>query len=238
MCTVSWITEGDGYRLWFNRDEQFSRARAEAPFVWNGTSEGGSFLAPRDPEGGGTWIAVNREGVLVALLNYYERAGALPMGVKSRGGLVIQLVQKDRFEAVAQALKNMDLEAYAAFHLLIIGGGKESLSTWNGKTLSDESLVRRFWTTSSMETARVKAARLKCYFEMIKEADVTESHRALHRVYQPDDGAGSVCMRREDAQSVSHVEVVVDSNKVEMHYGERLGGHGFESLVKAHLDRR
>jgi hypothetical protein len=64
---VSWVYEHDGYHLLCNRDEKKSRASGLGPRVQ--ARHGVQFIAPIDPESGGTWIAVNEFGLSTCLLN-------------------------------------------------------------------------------------------------------------------------------------------------------------------------
>ena len=95
VCTVTWLREPSGYRLFFNRDELRSRLEAEPPRRHEGRAADGAavaFLAPVDGDHGGTWIAANEHGVTVGLVNGYRRADAsAPADVRSRGLLVRDL---------------------------------------------------------------------------------------------------------------------------------------------------
>lgn len=70
MCTVSWRHEEDGYLLFFNRDERRLRGKALPPRPAE-SSSGMPYLAPIDPDAGGTWLAVNAGGTTLGLLNHY-----------------------------------------------------------------------------------------------------------------------------------------------------------------------
>ena len=77
MCTVSWRLDADGYELLFNRDELRTRAEGLSPSRHEAANTG--FVAPIDPDGGGTWIAANQEafdaqGLFDAVLAYAEEA--------------------------------------------------------------------------------------------------------------------------------------------------------------------
>ena len=63
MCTVTWHFINDGYELFFNRDELRTRAVAEPPT--KATTRGVDYLAPTDPDAGGTWMALSRRGITV-----------------------------------------------------------------------------------------------------------------------------------------------------------------------------
>ncbi len=74
MCTVTWTTRADGYDLFFNRDEHRARSTAQGPQTHS--RPGARVIAPVDPDGGGTWLAVNEHGLSHCLLNYYAADAA------------------------------------------------------------------------------------------------------------------------------------------------------------------
>ena len=67
MCTASWLTEGDRFHFFFNRDERRTRAIALPPEQRQ--AHGVAYLAPIDPDSGGTWFAATERGLILALLN-------------------------------------------------------------------------------------------------------------------------------------------------------------------------
>ena len=60
MCTLSWLTTEAGYSVFCNRDERKTRPVAVPPAILR--TGGVAYIAPIDPEGGGSWIAVNEQG--------------------------------------------------------------------------------------------------------------------------------------------------------------------------------
>lgn len=83
---------GDRPLVAANRDEAYARPFT-APRVW---VAGTPFWAPRDEEEGGTWIGVNREGLVAAITN----RSTLPEtpGRASRGLLVSGMLARGGFE--------------------------------------------------------------------------------------------------------------------------------------------
>ena len=69
MCTASWWVGVEETTLCFNRDDRKYRPRAKAPAVVE--TAGAVCLAPIDPQGGGTWLSVNRFGNSAFVLNNY-----------------------------------------------------------------------------------------------------------------------------------------------------------------------
>jgi uncharacterized protein with NRDE domain len=82
-----------------NRDEAYARPFT-APRVWMADTP---FWAPRDEEEGGTWIGVNREGLIAAITN----RSTLPetRGRASRGLLVSGALARGGFEAASAWLE-------------------------------------------------------------------------------------------------------------------------------------
>src|SRR4249920_1778557 len=102
MCTVSFVPSGNSNFFTSSRDEQADRPLAVFPEIYE--HNGNKILYPKDPKGGGSWIAASESGNAVVLLN-----GAIkphrpePPYRKSRGIVVLDLVDKtspvDAFEA-------------------------------------------------------------------------------------------------------------------------------------------
>ena len=105
MCTLSLIRTSDGgFRIAFNRDELRVRAPGEPPSIRD--RRGLRVVAPRDPDGGGTWIAVNDRGIAAAVLNGNppaERRRGLPGGA-SRGVIVEAAAAEATLDAALDAL--------------------------------------------------------------------------------------------------------------------------------------
>ncbi len=82
-----------------NRDEAYARPFA-APRVWVADTP---FWAPRDEEEGGTWIGVNRSGLVAAITN----RSTLPEtpGRASRGLLVTGMLARGDLEAACEWLE-------------------------------------------------------------------------------------------------------------------------------------
>ena len=125
MCTVAFVPlPGGGYLLGHNRDERQGRAPGEPPRLLD--LPGCRALAPRDPEAGGTWIALNEAGVTVCVLNAAERLpDRLPARPRSRGLLVRDLAcatslatARVRLDAAGSVLRRT-----RAFHLVVVEPG-------------------------------------------------------------------------------------------------------------------
>ncbi len=98
-----------------NREESYAR-QGTPPELWQTDPP---ILAGRDPLAGGTWLGVNRFGLLVAITN--RRGTPSPPQPRSRGLLCRDLLAcGNATDAHAQAFSEIARHPYAGFNLLIL----------------------------------------------------------------------------------------------------------------------
>lgn len=217
MCTVSWIYQDRGYHLFCNRDEKHTRRPALKPQSL--TRDGMRFVAPIDGDFGGTWIAVNELGLSLALLN---RGLASPEQL-SRGLLIMNLIASPTLSDVAERFTARDLSDFAAFTLLGLAPGMPAaLFTWNGRDsgVVDDADMYMPLVSSSVDPEACAVQR-RAAFESIRAKSPELRPGALlafHRSHSPAPSAHSVCMHRDDAQTVSFTWVTVDGGGANMYY--------------------
>ena len=128
MCTIALATrvfDAVPIALGANREERYDRpavapARMETDPVIYG---------PMDMAAGGTWIAINENGVVVAVTN---REGG-PPGTKSRGWLVRDTVHfTDAKSATRAATRALKSGAYTGCNLLVVDPETAIVLTWDG----------------------------------------------------------------------------------------------------------
>jgi hypothetical protein len=98
-----------------NRDERLDRAWDPPAAHWPAAP---GVIAGRDRSGGGTWMGINRHGVVAAVLN---RQGSLgpAAGKRSRGELpLLALAHRSAAEA-AQAVAALDAGGWRSFNLVL-----------------------------------------------------------------------------------------------------------------------
>ncbi len=98
-----------------NRDEMIDRPWQPPARHWPDRPQ---VLAGLDELAGGTWLGLNDDGVVAAILN---RRGSLgpEEGKRSRGELVLEALDHAEAEAAAAALLHLDPRAYRTFNLVI-----------------------------------------------------------------------------------------------------------------------
>jgi hypothetical protein len=217
MCTVSWIHQGPGYQLFCNRDEKLTRRQASKPQLLR--HGGVRFLAPIDGDFGGTWIAVNEFGLSLALLN----RGPGSSTQLSRGLLVMNLIAAPTLAQVAERFARRNLSDFAPFTLLGLAPGlPAALFAWNGREYSvvEDADLHMPLVSSSVDPEGCESGR-RATLERIRAKSPALRPGALlafHRSHAPIAGAHSVCMHRDDAQTVSFTWVTVEAGEANMYY--------------------
>jgi Transport and Golgi organisation 2 len=167
-----WSLGEDGYRLGFNRDEKWTRARSADPRVEWDPATGLRGLCARDPAAGGTWLYVNEDGLCVALMNAYPPSytgyGAPGRPHRSRGKLPLLVAGASTGAEVMRELGVMCWMDYAPCDVLVWtpagpGVGERACChrwRWDGERAGvSEERVEGFLTSSSVDTVAVVAAR-------------------------------------------------------------------------------
>jgi uncharacterized protein with NRDE domain len=219
MCTLTYLLNDDGYELFFNRDEQRSRALATPPKMHQKTNA----IYPTDPQGQGTWIAVNKQGLSFALLNHYQGSFNDNKEIVSRGQLILSLLELcGTGDEIIEKFEMMNLGVYQPFQLCIF---PKNLSLknqvvysfkWTGSKLylSDADLPI---TSSSVDFLEVSQKRKQRFNDIVdKESPLVQQHKDFHFSSEAISKQ-SVNMERKDAKtvSISHISV---NDKIRFNY--------------------
>ncbi|MFT5083287.1 MAG: hypothetical protein ACI9Y1_001328 [Lentisphaeria bacterium] len=227
MCTISWFSATDGYHVFFNRDEQKTRPKARIPALIPFACT--QAIMPVDPQGGGTWCAVNSKGFTYALLNYYQ--GRLPKGkLTSRGQIVARCAEFASINEAKSYVRSLNHAKYAPFSLLLfspLGGASDSVDMlrWTGQRFEETQQCSPL-VSSAINYENVLATRLSVYREYLSASASsaqscslgTECHRRIHASHDPNASSISICMHREDAQTVSFSQISVLSSEISYFY--------------------
>lgn len=247
MCTVSWRFEltaeqpAPRFELFFNRDESRRRGPAHPPQIMEPVGES-KLLAPIDSDAGGTWLAANEHGLVLALLNLYQARGGSRAGSISRGSLPLEWARAQSVAQVQAAFTSRSLEDFAGFRILAFDpSGACGLGSWHGEggessakaTRTDAERAGpsgRRWQvspagpviSSGFRLDEVESARRATYAALVDRFDgaSSEALKAFHTSTDPEPGPRAVRMTREDARTVSTTHVRVSDSAVEMSYAE------------------
>ncbi len=165
MCTVVILRQPD--HPWpvviaANRDEMASRLWRPPARHWEDHPH---VIAGIDEEAGGTWMGLNDDGLFAAVLN---RPGSLgpAAGKRSRGELPLEALSHAEASEAAEALGNLDGQAYRSFNMLIADARDA------------------FWLRSAGE-GRVEVAPVAVGLSMLTANDLNDTESARIKAYLP-----------------------------------------------------
>lgn len=210
MCTLSWFPTEHGYEVFFNRDENRSRIKADPPKYDELTES----IFPLDSQGGGTWVAVNRHRLTLSLLNNYQEENV--QKASSSRGLIIPGLIKERDEgAVCEKLETGNYNDYQPFILCIFSpglseaGGVIPVYLWDGHRMQPRK-SSQIVISSAVSLREVTKSRQEVLGELLQHSTANRKlYLDYHKSHDPEKGKLSVCMHRQDArtQSLSHITV-------------------------------
>jgi uncharacterized protein with NRDE domain len=98
-----------------NRDEMLARPSRTPGRHW---PDRPNVVAGMDEQAGGTWLGLNDEGIVAAVMNRVGSLGPAP-DARSRGELVLEALDHADATAAAEALAALNAPAYRAFNLIV-----------------------------------------------------------------------------------------------------------------------
>ena len=115
MCSIILSITTNGVVIGANRDEMIDRPWLPPGAYWPALPE---VIAGRDVLAGGTWLGMNRHGVVAAVLNRHGSLGPA-QGKRSRGELPLIALAQTNAEAAAAAIEASDAGAYRSFNVVV-----------------------------------------------------------------------------------------------------------------------
>lgn len=218
MCTVVARQLADGWVVTMNRDEQRTRSEGEPPTLWQDPE----FLAPRDPDAGGTWIGVRADGTWACLLNGYiegKDTGG-PANPATRGRLIPLVLNADDPEA---AIANEDLINTRSFRLWI-GDERGILDCfWDGETLTQNRLAKAAWqftTSSSLQQSRAQKIRSDVHAQWVAEgaSHLGNGLPSLMVDRRGIDAEYAIRMEREVSHTKSCTQIITSRQSITMQH--------------------
>ena len=220
MCTVSIVPVFHGCRVVCNRDERRTRAAAHPPRVL--PTEVSWATYPRDPESGGTWIGVNDDGLVAALLNRTGTQNQSRVSPPSRGSFVPALLS---CASIAQAMNlydTLDVSRFEPFRIVLAHRSIVAVLTGNRTNHPAElfRLVRPvMFTSSSLGDAIVEPPRRRLFEQLVLGGDDwLHGQFQFHRHRWAKRPEVSVHMSRQGAATVSRTTIDVTSKNVDLQY--------------------
>lgn len=222
MCTVTFIPlTGSEYILTSSRDEQTTRPSATGPEI----SKFGSYnlIYPKDPKGGGTWIACDNTGKTACLFNgaFYAHVPQYPYR-HSRGLIVLDFF---RFPDIQNFSEKYNLDNIEPFTLVIIQNRMLTEFKWDGKRtylIDHDFTVPRIWSSATLYSKEIINLREKWFNEWKKNNQLSKQKDLIDFHLIAGDGRKEtdVLMERKEfsLRTVSITSVGVMQNKIQMEY--------------------
>jgi uncharacterized protein with NRDE domain len=149
MCTVVFIPNKGSFFIASLRDEHPNRTKAVLPIL--SKSNVRKYIAPIDPQGGGTWVGINNLGATIVLLNGgFVNHIKKESYEKSRGLIVTEMLSVDH---PIKNWESLGLENVEPFTLVLWMDNKLTNLVWDGKSKYQtdlDSTKAHIWSSSTL----------------------------------------------------------------------------------------
>ncbi len=218
MCSLNWHKFPEHIGIAFNRDESVKRSKAHPPSIF--TECDVSYLMPIDPDGNGSWIAVNEFGFAVMLLNDYQgQLKPQSADLVSRGQLVKRVAVSRNWTEVERKVNAWSLSKSQPFQLVVMHINSEPM-LWHydgiKQKVEPQQLSTGLYSSGHPAVVDILAARHRYMAQqrIEQDADLIEIHRShVPENNMPLDAADkrahAFCMHRPEActQSLSYIKL-------------------------------
>ncbi|WP_231465412.1 MULTISPECIES: NRDE family protein [unclassified Pedobacter] len=220
MCTVSYIPTADGFFLTSNRDEKKTRSKAIYPAAYdNGNYK---VIYPKDPDGKGTWIAINTNGVAAVLLNgAFIKHKSEPVYQKSRGLVLMDVINTEHTTA---ALTDMNLEGIEPFTLIVCSRQSLTELRWDGVIKHVKSLnpqMAAIWSSVTLYEQDISRKKTVWFEEWrsTKPFPLQNEIIDFHHFSGKESSEGLI-INREMVKTVSITCLALTKEKLSMTYND------------------
>lgn len=214
MCVLTYIPTGSGnFLLTNNRDENPSRPKALVPkeyFLHDQT-----ITFPKDPLGGGTWIAHNKKQSVILLNGGHTIHKYNPPYRQSRGMVVLDYFA---FQDPKTFYDQYIFEGIEAFTLVIVGEVISEIR-WdhNGKTFNEfNAQEAKIWSSVTLYTPQIIEKRQQWFDSFLSQNPNPSREIALHFHENGGDGdeQNSLKMQRGELVKTLGISQIVKENGV------------------------
>ena len=231
MCTVSFISSGDRYFITSNRDEHISRPLAFEPKeeVINSTK----VLFPKDPLAGGTWFAVNENGVVTVLLNgAFVRHAREKNYSRSRGLVLLDIVSASKPVSMLQEMELYTIEPFT----LVLFDTRLLEFRWDGNQKYFKYLDRAksyIWSSVTLYEDPIIAQRASLFDQFLRSTSNIEASQVVdfHSNNHEDYENGFIIDRKTGLRTFSVTQAILDEKDIKMRHLDLLNNKEYEKLL-------
>ena len=233
MCTVTFIPTARGVYLTSNRDEHTTRGRASSPEHFYG--KGYQLLFPKDPDAGGSWIALKDNGDAVVLLNgAFIKHLRQPPYRRSRGLVLLDVIEAHDPE---QRFHEIDLEGIEPFTLILFVKGSLWECRWDGfqkHHLPLNTGKAYIWSSVTLYDDWEAQERKQWFSDWLDQRHNQVNSEEILRFHQHagggDVGNNLVMKRKNKISTVSITSIFIAADQLQMRYKDLPTGNDIEKI--------
>jgi Transport and Golgi organisation 2 len=161
VCVLTYLPlKDEGFILTHNRDESIARTKALAPRQYNVHHQ--AIIYPKDPVGGGTWMATSAHFTLCLLNGAFEKHVAKPPYRQSRGLVILDFFQ---FGSLPDFVRQYQFIGIEPFTLVVVDKlNKYELTElrWDGQDVfidSKDNQKPHIWSSATLYSATIRQNR-------------------------------------------------------------------------------
>jgi hypothetical protein len=225
MCTVTYIPTESGAIITSNRDEKTQRERAIPPIEYQIANTKIRF--PKDPKGGGSWIATTASKIVVLLngatANHIKNANYR----KSRGLVLTELAIS---ENTISFWENVDLVAIEPFTIICFENSKLVQFQWDASQkyfLEKDSSQPHIWSSATLYSPEIRNKRRDWFTEFLAKKEQASPEDILHFhlfTEKENKDFGLQINRNEELKTMSVTQCIYKNNNIDMNYFDLLDG--------------
>jgi hypothetical protein len=176
---------------------------------------GQTLLFPKDPEKGGTWLAISDHGRIVCLLNgAFEPFIKKDAYRKSRGAVVLDYFS---FANADEFRSKYDFTDIAPFTLILLEVNKRYELIWDGHQVyfSDFAHTPRIWSSVTLYPEKVRAWRRKLFTQWRAGSSFSQdSIMHFHQHAGDEDAENGFLMNRDEIVKTLSVSSILKKGEI------------------------
>lgn len=225
MCVLTYIpTENNGFILTSNRDEAVSREPAIPPRKYH--LHGQNVFFPKDPKGGGTWIASSGKITLCLLNGGVAKHIPQPPYRHSRGKIIIDFFT---YNCLENFVANYDFSGIEPFTLVVINsnnGVKINELRWDGTQIFTKEIDKtkpQIWSSVTLYSPQVIAMREQWFTDFLEQPINPENVLNFHQNGGNGDEQNAIRVNRNNVlKTISTTQFVINNKAFSIYYEDLL----------------
>lgn len=234
MCTVTYLPINDTTQLiTSNRDVHRERALALPPEVQS--VENRHVLYPKDPVGGGTWIALGKN-TSVCLLNGAFKAHQPRVSYRhSRGLIPLHIMQ---YSSIHNFVEQYDFEDLEPFTLVVVHRNELFEIRWDEQHIHTKQMDKNqphIWASSPLYSQETIRQRQEWFKDWLSSNPIytPESIMDFHKNYGENDPEnGLIINRKIGVRTVSITSMLYNESSGKMVYDDLVSNQ----ISRNHID--